>query len=55
MDPEALTDTGSLPPNWDAFRYDGLVTLDGLIDLAFIITCVLYGPFMQIEADIDEY
>jgi hypothetical protein len=43
MDPNALTEAGTLPPDWTQFRYAGTVTLEGLLDLAFIITCLLYA------------
>jgi hypothetical protein len=51
MDPDALTDTGFLPPDWERFTYEGRVTLDGLIEVAFVLTCLLYGPYMRIEAE----
>jgi hypothetical protein len=53
MDPNALTETGTLPPDWTQFRYAGTVTLQGLLDLAFIVTDILYAERLYEEPTLE--
>ena len=58
MDPQAITDTGFLEPDWDAFMYEGRVTLEGLIALTDLITTITkkpYGYLFEQEADVYGY
>ena len=52
MDPYAAHSTPD-PATWETFSYHGRITLDGLLNVAFIVTCLLYGPHMQSDEDAD--